>query len=212
MEGTLGGVLAHTMNGREHQFYKINGKYIGEIDIDASIAAERGMPSIFFVGGDLACKQAKATVPEIVTVTTKKEISRNEAEFRNNDELFADIKENYNIKNYVEYSAFSTNNNYTYQYVKVFTDNIKENTTPLYSNFQVENTLYINDLNQIDIVASGFNLTDLNIIKTNTNSTIADTFNGIMSLELGTATLTIATIVSAVFLFKGLIALFRSNK
>lgn len=125
---------------------------------------------------------------------------------------FADIKEDYTLKNYVEYSAYSTNNEYQYQYVKVFTDNIKEVTTPLYSDFQVENTLYINDLNQIDIIASGFNLTDLNIIKTNTNSTISETFNGIMSLELGTTTLTIATIVSAVFLFKGLIALFRSNK
>ena len=93
MEGTLGGVLAHTMNSKEHQFYKINGKYIGEIDIDSAIAAEHSMPSIFFVGGDLTCKQAKASVPDIVTVVTKKELSRNEAIFRNNDELLAEIKE-----------------------------------------------------------------------------------------------------------------------
>lgn len=124
----------------------------------------------------------------------------------------AEIKEDYTIKNYVEYSAYSTNSNYTYNYVKVFTDNIKQNSKPLYSKFQVENTLYINDLNQINIVASGFNLTDLNILRTDTNSTIAETFNGVMSLELGGTTLTIATIVSAVFLFKGIIALFRSNK
>lgn len=93
MEGTLGGVLAHTMNSKAHQYYKINGKYIGEIDIDSAIAAELNMPSVFFVGGDLTCKQAKATVPEIVTVITKKEISRNKAVFRDNDELFAEIKE-----------------------------------------------------------------------------------------------------------------------
>ena len=73
----------------------------GEIDhhsaasIRATIdnAAELNMPSVFFVGGDLTCKQAKATVPEIVTVITKKEISRNKAVFRDNDELFAEIKE-----------------------------------------------------------------------------------------------------------------------
>lgn len=93
MEGTLGGVLAHTMNSKAHQYYKINGKYIGEIDIDSAIAAELNMPSVFFAGGDLTCKQAKATVPDIVTVITKQEISRNKAVFRDNDELFAEIKE-----------------------------------------------------------------------------------------------------------------------
>ena len=92
MEGTLGGVLAHTMNSKAHQFYKINGKYIGEIDIDTAIAAELNMPSVFFAGGDLTCKQAKNTVPEIVTVITKKELGRNKAVFRDNEELFADIK------------------------------------------------------------------------------------------------------------------------
>ena len=59
MEGTLGGVLAHTMNSKENQFYKLNGKYIGEIDMDAYIAASFGVPSCFFVGGDIACSQAK---------------------------------------------------------------------------------------------------------------------------------------------------------
>ena len=93
MEGTLGGVLSHTMNSVAHQYYKINGKYIGEVDIDAAIAAEHNMPSVFFVGGDLSCKQASASVSGIVTVATKEEISRNKANFRNNDELFAEIKE-----------------------------------------------------------------------------------------------------------------------
>ena len=39
MEGTLGGVLTHTMNSTAVQFYKLNGRYIGEIDIDSAIAA-----------------------------------------------------------------------------------------------------------------------------------------------------------------------------
>ena len=51
------------------------------------------MPSVFYVGGDLSCKQASASVPGIVTVTTKEELSRNKANFRNNDELLAEIKE-----------------------------------------------------------------------------------------------------------------------
>lgn len=93
MEGTLGGVLAHTMSSKTVQFYKLNGKYIGEIDMDAYIAASHSMPSIFFAGGDIACAQAARAVPGIVTVTTKREISRNEAEFRDNGELLSEIGE-----------------------------------------------------------------------------------------------------------------------
>ena len=94
MEGTLGGVLAHTMDSASVQYYKLNGKYIGEVDMDAYIAAEMGMPSRFFAGGNITCMQAKRAVPEIVTVVTKEELSRNQANFRDNDELFADIKKN----------------------------------------------------------------------------------------------------------------------
>ena len=93
MEGTLGGVLAHTMNSKDNQYYKLNGRYIGEVDMDAYIAAEYNMPSIFFAGGDITCRQAKRAVPDIVTVVTKRELGRNDAEFKNNDELLANIKE-----------------------------------------------------------------------------------------------------------------------
>jgi len=93
MEGTLGGVLAHTMSSVSVQYYKLNGRYIGEIDMDSYIAAQKGIPSVFFAGGDIACKQAKRAVPSIVTVDTKKELSRNTAIFRDNTELFSDIKE-----------------------------------------------------------------------------------------------------------------------
>ena len=92
MEGTLGGVLAHTMSSKTVQFYKLNGRHIGEIDMDAYIAASYGIPSCFFAGGDIACAQASRAVEDIVTVVTKKELSRNEAVFRNNQELFSDIK------------------------------------------------------------------------------------------------------------------------
>ncbi len=94
MEGTLGGVLAHTMSSKSIQHYKLNGRYIGEVDMDAYIAAEKAMPSVFFAGGDIACKQAKQAVSEIVTVITKKELSRNKAIFRDNATLLTDIKAN----------------------------------------------------------------------------------------------------------------------
>ena len=87
MEGTLGGVLAHTMSSISVQFYKWNGKYIGEVDMDAAIAGSHGMPAVLFVGGDIACAQAKRAV------LTKQELSRNRAEFRDNGALFAEIRE-----------------------------------------------------------------------------------------------------------------------
>ena len=91
MEGTLGGVLAHTMSSKAFQYYKLNGRYIGEVDMDAYIAASHGMPSRFFAGGDIACSQAARAVEGIVTVVTKRELERNNADFRDNGELFADI-------------------------------------------------------------------------------------------------------------------------
>jgi D-amino peptidase len=94
MEGTLGGVLAHTMSSKEIQYYKLNGRYIGEVDMDSYISAEYGMSSVFFCGGDRSCLQAKEVVKNIVTVITKMEISRNKAVFRDNDKLLEDIREN----------------------------------------------------------------------------------------------------------------------
>ena len=93
MEGTLGGVLAHTMNSKCNQYYKLNGRYIGEIDMDAYIASSFGVPSCFFAGGDIACRQASRSVPGIVTVVTKTELERNKAIFRDNDELLQEIGE-----------------------------------------------------------------------------------------------------------------------
>ena len=93
MEGTLGGVLAHTMNSTMIQHYKLDGEYIGEVDMDSYIAASHGVPSCLFVGGDIACAQAAVAVPGIVTVVTKKELSRNEAVFRDNGELAREIRE-----------------------------------------------------------------------------------------------------------------------
>ena len=49
------------------------------------------MPSVFFAGGDIACRQAQRAVPSIVTVQAKREIARNQAEFRDNEALFAEI-------------------------------------------------------------------------------------------------------------------------
>jgi D-amino peptidase len=91
MEGTLGGVLAHTMNSARVQFYRLDGDYIGEVDMDAAIAGSYGIPCCFFAGGDIACAQASRAVPGIATVVTKTELERNRALFRDNAELLPEI-------------------------------------------------------------------------------------------------------------------------
>ncbi len=92
MEGTLNGVLAHTMNSKANQYYKLNGRYIGEIDMDAAIAAHYTMPSCFFASDEQGCRQASLSLPDIVTVTTKTGTGRNSAVFRDNAELLAEIR------------------------------------------------------------------------------------------------------------------------
>ena len=93
MEGTLGGVLAHTMSSAAVQFYKINGTMVGEVDMDSAIAASHGIPACFFAGGDIACLQARRALPGITTVVTKQELSRNTAVFRDDGDLFREIRE-----------------------------------------------------------------------------------------------------------------------
>ena len=93
MEGTLGGVLAHTFSSVSIQYYKLNGRYVGEVDMDAAIAGSYGIPCVFYAAGDIACLQARRAVPGIVTVATKTELSRNRAIFRDDRELMDEIRE-----------------------------------------------------------------------------------------------------------------------
>ena len=93
MEGTVGAVLAHTFNSNEIQYMKINGKLVGEIEIDKYYAGENDYAPVFFAGDDKACLEASKVIPGIVTVETKKGLSRNKAILRDNAELLREIYE-----------------------------------------------------------------------------------------------------------------------
>ena len=93
MEGTVGAVLAHTFNSSEIQYFKINGKLVGEIEIDKLYAGENGYAPVFFAGDDKACLEARSVIPGIVTVETKEGISRNKAIIRDNASLLSEIYE-----------------------------------------------------------------------------------------------------------------------
>jgi len=91
MEGTLGGVLAHTMNSKEYQYIRIGGHDVGEIAIDTYIASSKGIPTRFVSSDDKGCLEAVTFFRHIRTVTTKVGLSRNQAIFRPDDEVFADL-------------------------------------------------------------------------------------------------------------------------
>ena len=90
-EGTIGGVLAHTYNSLEIQYVKINGKPVGELDVDSYIASENGIPPIFASSDDKAVEQVKEISPDIVTVITKFGKGRHSAEFRDEQAVLNEI-------------------------------------------------------------------------------------------------------------------------
>lgn len=92
-EGTINGVLAHTFNSKAIQYFKVNGKTIGELDVDSWAAAEYGFSPLFCASDDICLAQVKEIEPKIRTVVTKYGKGRNTADLREPDEVLAEIYE-----------------------------------------------------------------------------------------------------------------------
>lgn len=92
-EGTVNGVLAHTYNSVDHQYFKINGKQLGELDFDTCIAGAYGVPAIFAACDDLCVLQMQACSPQTVCAVTKYATGRNSAIFRDREDVLKEIYE-----------------------------------------------------------------------------------------------------------------------
>lgn len=92
-EGTLGGILAHTFSSTHIQYAKINGRPVGELDIDSYIAATYNMPPLFVASDNKGVEQLLAISPKAVGVITKFGKGRNEADFREDDIVLKEIYE-----------------------------------------------------------------------------------------------------------------------
>ena len=90
--GSLRGVMSHTYNSQEIQYYKINGKQVGEFDICSAIAASYGVPSIFAASDDVCVEQISQCNPQTETAVTKIGVSRRKALFREENEVFCDMR------------------------------------------------------------------------------------------------------------------------
>jgi len=69
-----GGFLAHTLTSRIARL-EVNGKPLAEIELFAAVLAPFGIRPIFFSGCPVACEQARAAVPNIITYSINKEMS-----------------------------------------------------------------------------------------------------------------------------------------
>ncbi|MEE2753429.1 MAG: M55 family metallopeptidase [Candidatus Latescibacterota bacterium] len=69
----------HTQNSRTIDYYKLNGKLIGEIAQFALYNGSLGLPMIFLSGEDLACKEAEMLIPGVTTASVKTGLGRSQA-------------------------------------------------------------------------------------------------------------------------------------
>ena len=68
---TPGGTLAHSFSSASIQGMWLNGREVGEIGVDAAIAAEYNVPVVMVSGDDKCCAEARSWLPGVVTCQTK---------------------------------------------------------------------------------------------------------------------------------------------
>ena len=79
MAGVATGNMNHTQDSQRIDYYKLNGRLIGEIGQFALFCGGYGVPLIFLSGDDAACAEAKDLAPNIGTVAVKQGICRGAA-------------------------------------------------------------------------------------------------------------------------------------
>lgn len=76
MAGIQEANLNHTQMSRKIDYYKLNGKYIGEIALVGLHFGALGLPLIYLTGDDAACREAQDLIEGITTVSVKTGLSR----------------------------------------------------------------------------------------------------------------------------------------
>ena len=72
MAQTKNAIMAHSYSSATIQMMYLNGKPVGEIGVDASIAGEHNVPVVLVTGDDKTMKEAKDWIPGVVTCQVKK--------------------------------------------------------------------------------------------------------------------------------------------
>lgn len=79
-EGGSDAVISHTLAGICVNEMKINGKVVGETEMNAFVAGAFGVPAVFISGDDAYVKEVKETLPEVEAVVVKRAVDRFAAE------------------------------------------------------------------------------------------------------------------------------------
>jgi D-amino peptidase len=74
--GTEGGVLNHTMLGKEIQNIYLNGEPTGETRLNAAFAGHFGVPVMLVAGDAAVCDEARRVLGEVATVAVKDGIDK----------------------------------------------------------------------------------------------------------------------------------------
>lgn len=78
--GTARSVLAHTLRGSVVGRVRCNGRELGEVGLNAALAAHHGAVAVLATGDDTLAREAETTVPGITTVTVKNAVGTRAAE------------------------------------------------------------------------------------------------------------------------------------
>lgn len=76
MNNVPDGNLAHTYSSRDIDEMRLNAVPIGEFGLRTYLAGFYGIPVVMLTGDEAACREARALVPNIVTVAVKEGITR----------------------------------------------------------------------------------------------------------------------------------------
>ncbi|HEX8863216.1 MAG TPA: M55 family metallopeptidase [Actinomycetes bacterium] len=74
--GTEGGVLNHTLLGKEVQNVFLNGEPTGETRLNAGLAGSMGVPVALVAGDTAVCEEAKRVLGQVETVSVKDGIDK----------------------------------------------------------------------------------------------------------------------------------------
>jgi D-amino peptidase len=84
--GTTRSVLAHTISGRIIADVRCNGRSLGELGLNAALAAYRGVPAVLVSGDDTVAAEAADVAPGMHTVVVKRALGARAAVLLHPDE------------------------------------------------------------------------------------------------------------------------------
>ena len=93
MAGTRGALLEHSYNSKSIQNIWMNGRRVGEFEIDTAIAGDYNIPVIMTSGCDKLCAQAKDFLPSVITCEVKKSTAQQGAMMLSAQKAHALIRE-----------------------------------------------------------------------------------------------------------------------